>query len=143
MTDKHAPFAGFTIHEGPPREIAPGVIAGPGDLVGVNAAGRPVRIPWDAQLGYREPADDDPLWWLSFADASRPEGRKFLGAAIIQAPTFAAAITRSHVIGVNPGGEVASMGPIPAGHIAAEWRDRLLTKDEAAAVPPPSMRWDS
>ena len=38
---------------------------------------------------------------------------------------------------MNPGGEVASMGPIPPGMIGAEWRDRLLTRDEAESIPEP------
>jgi hypothetical protein len=96
-----------------------------------------MKLPLDAALGLTEPEPDDPLWWLSFCDPSRPEGSRFLGVAIVQAPTFAAAITRSHVTGVNPGGEVASMGPIPAECIAAEWRGRLLTREEAESVPEP------
>ena len=88
-------------------------------------------------LGLIEPSPGDPLFWLSFADPGRPEGTQFLGVAIIQGSTLAAAITRSHMLKVNPGGEIASMGPIDARYIAAEWRDRLLTKDEALAVPEP------
>lgn len=97
----------------------------------------PMRIPWDAELGRYEPAPDDPLFWLSFCDTGKPEGSQFLGVAIIQAPTFPAAITRSHVLNVNPGGQVASMGPIPAEYIGAEWRERLLTKPEAESIPEP------
>jgi hypothetical protein len=88
------------------------------------------QIPWDAELGLYAPAADDPLWWLSFADHGG-----FLGIAIVQAPTFPAAITRAHRLGVNPGGSVAG-AEIP-GHIAPEWCDRLLTKAEAEAVPEP------
>ena len=78
-----------------------------------------------------------PLWYLSFCDPDAPEGSQFLGVAIVEAPTFLAAVTRSHVLGCNPGGQVASMGPIPAEGIAEEWRDRLLSKDEACQVPSP------
>ena len=77
------------------------------------------------------------MWWLSFCDTGKPEGSQFLGVAIVQAPTLAAAVTRSHVQGVNPGGQVASMGPIPQEYIPGEWRDRLLSKDEAEAIPEP------
>ena len=94
-------------------------------------------LPWDAELGLYEPSPDDPLWWLSFADPDLPEGSQFLGVVILQAPTFPAAVTRSHVTGVNPGGEVAPMGPIPPGYIAPEWRGRLLTRAEAEAIPEP------
>lgn len=111
---------------------------GPGsDRLALNSAGRLMRIPWDAELGKYEPDPGDPLWWLSFCDPDAPEGSQFLGVAVVQAPTLPAAITRSHVLGVNPGGEVASMGPIPVGYIAGEWRDRLLTRDEAEAIPEP------
>jgi hypothetical protein len=86
-----------------------------------------------------------PLWWLSFCDPAkapapefqRPGGPSFLGAVITQAPTLAAAITRSHVLKVNPGGEIKIVGPIPAEFIAPEWRDRLLSADEIDALPEP------
>lgn len=94
-------------------------------------------LPWDAELGLYGPAPDDPLWWLSFADPDAPEGTQFLGVAIVQAPTFPAAVTRSHVLTVNPGGEVACMGPIPHEYVGPQWRDRLLTKAEAEAIPEP------
>ena len=105
------------------------------DRIGINSAGRIMRIPWDAELGTYEPAADDPLWWLSFADPDRPEGTQFLGAAIIQAPTFPAAITRSHRIGVNPGGEVMAAGPIPPDAYGPEFRDRLLSAQEIDDLP--------
>lgn len=88
-------------------------------------------MPPDAVLGLREPVEDDPLWWLSFCGAS------FLGAVITQAPTLAAAITRSHVLGVNPGGEIQALGPLPVTEIAAQWRDRLLSAAEIEAIPEP------
>ncbi len=94
-------------------------------------------VPLDALLGLLESDAADPLWWLSFADPGLPEGTQFLGVVILQAPTLAAAITRSHWLGVNPGGQIATAGPLPQEWIAAEWRDRLLTKAEAEAVPEP------
>jgi len=103
------------------------------------------NVPPDALLGYLPPEPSDPLWWLSFCDPAkapppelqRPGGPSFLGAVITQAPTLAAAITRSHLLKVNPGGEIATEGPIPAGFIAAEWRDRLLSAAEIEAIPEP------
>lgn len=103
------------------------------------------NIPLDAVLGYLEPEPDDPLWWLSFCDPDKapppeeqqPGGLSFLGAVITQAPTLAAAITRSHVLKVNPGGEIAIKGPIPARFIASEWRDRLLSATDIEAMPEP------
>lgn len=52
------------------------------------------------------------LFWLSFADASLPEGQQFLGAVIAEGETLEAVIIEAHVRGCNPGGEVASVGPI-------------------------------
>lgn len=106
---------------------------------------RKMSIPPDAILGCLEPGPDDPLWWLSFCDPAkvpprelqRPGGPSFLGAVITQAPTMAAAITRSHVLKVNPGGEIKILGPIEARFIAAEYRDRLLSADEIDAMPEP------
>lgn len=104
-----------------------------------------MNIPPDAVLGYLPPEPDAPLWWLSFCDPDktpppdqqRPGGKSFLGAVITQAPTLAAAITRSHLLKVNPGGEIAIKGPIPERFIAAEWRDRLLSAAEIEAIPEP------
>lgn len=99
----------------------------------------------NALAGYLPPDEGDPLWWLSFCDPDkapppelqRPGGPSFLGAVITQAPTMEAAITRSHLLKVNPGGEIKILGPIPAEHIAAEWRDRLLNAAEIDAIPEP------
>jgi hypothetical protein len=92
----------------------------------------------------------DSLWWLSFVDPDRsaPPGQQtpgeggFLGVAICEGDTLADAITRSHLLGVNPGGQVAARGPLPAWMIGPQWRDRLLSKDEALAVPEPAQRGD-
>jgi len=96
-----------------------------------------MELPADAALGLIEPEPADPLWWLSFCDTGSPQGDQFLGAVIVQAPTLPAAVTRSHVLGVNPGGQVAVLGPMPA-RIGPEWRDRLLSKAEAESVPEPA-----
>lgn len=103
------------------------------------------NVPLDAALGLLPPEPDDPLWWLSFCDPAlapppelqRPGGPSFLGAVITQAPTDLAAVTRSHMLGVNPGGEVKMIGPIPTEVIAPEWRDRLLSADEIDAMDEP------
>lgn len=114
-------------------------------VLGDQAATFGPHVPPDAELGLYDPEPEDPLWWLSFCDPDkapppelqRPGGPSFLGAVITQAPTCAAAITRSHVLKVNPGGEIAIKGPIPARFIAAEWRDRLLSAAEIGAIPEP------
>ena len=99
----------------------------------------------NALAGYLPPDESDPLWWLSFCDPDKapppelqqPGGPSFLGGVITQAPTMEAAITRSHLLGVNPSGEIKILGPIPAEYIAAEWRDRLLSAAEIDAMPEP------
>jgi hypothetical protein len=96
-------------------------------------------------LGRPGPDPDAPLWMLSFCDPDlappreqqRPGGPSYLGGAVVQAHTAGGAITRSHRLGINPGGEVAAAGPLPARYIAPEWRDRLLTADEVLAIPEP------
>lgn len=46
-------------------------------------------------------------WWLSFADSNKPKGEQFLGATIVKAGGPASAIRRTHVLNINPGGQVA------------------------------------
>ena len=67
-----------------------------------------------------EPRESD-LYWLSFADANLPEGKQFLGVAIIQADTLEEAIVKSWKMQVNPGGEVV-------GH-------RIYYRPEAREIP--------
>jgi hypothetical protein len=81
----------------------------------------------DARLGYFDPEPDDPLWRLSFRD----------GIVIVQAPTIAAAITRSHVLRVNPGGEVKVTYIGPSLYVDKRWRDRLLDAGEVEEIEGP------
>lgn len=78
-----------------------------------------------------QPRTGHRIFWLSFCDADLPEGSQFLGACIIDvtaaeadeaaidvllrfplaepdAEWLAAAIKKTHALGCNPGGEVAS-----------------------------------
>jgi hypothetical protein len=84
-----------------------------------------------------EAPQDAPLWWLSFADPDLPEGSQFLGVVIVQAATLEDAVTRSHLLGVNPGGGIQIAGPLPAHFFAEQWRDRLLSMAEAGSIPEP------
>ena len=69
-------------------------------------------------------------WWLSFA------GEKgFLGGILTRAQGFASAITKTHLLGINPGGECQGaeipdevIESSPYGH--ANFADRLLSKRE-------------
>lgn len=85
--------------------------------------------------------DDAPWWYLSFADPHRPSGQQFLGGVYVQgeeprppAPRPLDAVTVSHLIGANPGGEIEMLGPIPVSALRArvppEQRHRLLTHAE-------------
>ncbi|MGW5514637.1 hypothetical protein [Nocardia africana] len=82
-----------------------------------------------------DPTDISPtgLWWLSFVDdtKSRPYAEQvagaggFLGVCIVQADHFMAAITLSHKLGCNPGGQVKGYPTDAPPHPA--WMNRLLT----------------
>lgn len=69
------------------------------------------------------------LWWLSFADGSKPKGSTFLGVVIVEAYGFTDAIQKSHDLGINPGGEVQGFLVPSDGHPVA-LHNRLLQRDE-------------
>jgi hypothetical protein len=71
-------------------------------------------------------------WYLSFVDVERGG---FLGACIVEAFGVATALEEANRLGINPGGEVASVQIPPAGAaICAQYRDRLLSKAELEAM---------
>ena len=47
------------------------------------------------------------LYWLSFVDPARTVGHRFLGACLVEAASMEGAVFVSHMLGVNPGGEIA------------------------------------
>lgn len=67
--------------------------------------------------------------WLSFCDANRPDGEQFLGAIVTEAPSVVTAVLKTHLLKINPGGEILTVGPFDA-DIGGEWLDRLLTREE-------------
>lgn len=102
-------------------------------------------------------------FYLSFADGSLPKGQQFLGGCYVKVPEdpatllladlkarelrgsldepvereavlLAAAISESQRLGINPGGEVQSIGPIPEQvmdeNVPTHLRERLLTREE-------------
>jgi hypothetical protein len=78
-------------------------------------------------------ADEIPWFWLSFADGSLPEGQQFLGVAIVCGWTIQEAVTRSHLLHVNPGGEI-SFAQIPPEHVPGpEFRHVLMDYAELAS----------
>ncbi len=80
------------------------------------------------------------LFWLSFADATLPKGKQFLGACIVPGgdtgdlrTDLAMAIKEAWRLGCNPGGQVAHqrVPPTVAPHIGPQWLGRLLTREDA------------
>lgn len=77
------------------------------------------------------------IWWLSFADEHKPRGSQFLGVVIIHANDFIEAITESHMLNINPGGQCQGMliaRPDAINLIDEGWKGRLLDKDECEAL---------
>ncbi len=88
-----------------------------------------------AEVLFEEAMAPEPgLWWLSFADPDLPTGTQFLGALVIEAPGYMAAITLASMAGLNPGGEVQGIGPIPVAAIEPRWHNRLLTRAEVDEI---------
>ena len=66
---------------------------------------------------------------LSFAD---PENRgHFLGACIVDVPSFLEAIQKCWDLGINPGGEIRAYRFPPTHPFPPGSKDRLLTREEA------------
>ena len=89
-------------------------------------------------------------WWLSFVDPDRrPVGDRFLGALVIRGDEDQSlenkmqVIQRSHMLGLNPGGEVAFYCIPKEYHerIPSDWIEtRLITKTECMEL---ERRWSS
>lgn len=89
-----------------------------------------------AEVAEETTVPDGGWWYFSFADATLPKGSQFLGACYVRGGHLPDAITRSHLLGINPGGEIASFGPLPeniADAIPVHWQERLMNRDEVAA----------
>ncbi len=75
------------------------------------------------------------LVWLSFADESG-----WLGGCIVEAQSLAAAVTKTHLLGINPGGEIQLVEfDIADAAIPDAWPIDCLCHDKSAmeAMPPP------
>lgn len=88
-----------------------------------------------ARASLEDPAAERVWWWLSFVDEDRPEGQRFLGVAIVDAPDVPGAFAgRAWDLGCNPGGQIAAAGPFSQEDIKelvpASYRRRLLTSRE-------------
>jgi hypothetical protein len=79
-------------------------------------------------------------YWLSFVNNERPKGDRFVGALLIEAPSFDLAIVRSLMDGLNPGGDVEGFAVAPEyeGRVAILREEgmtyRLLSKAEALSI---------
>ena len=77
-----------------------------------------------------EAAEPLAWWWLSFCDPDRPKG-EFLGACLVKANGPLSGTLAAHALGINPGGEVLALGPVPLEAPMREgWAERLLTRAE-------------
>jgi hypothetical protein len=83
----------------------------------------------------------EPWWWLSFADGDLPKGQQFLGACIVRGtepimghPRPTDPVPEAWRQGCNPGGEVAMHRVPDDREPPAEWCNRLLTREECAAL---------
>ena len=76
-------------------------------------------------------------WWCSFCDPRRPRGEQFLGLCIVEAVDEITAVTKTHALGINPGGEVAFMDireDVAARLSFALPMDCFIPRDEALAL---------
>ena len=70
------------------------------------------------------------LFFLSFADGTRPSENQFLGAAFVYAASQIDAVREAHRLGCNPGGEVL-MADVAAGvDVPPRLVGRLLSREE-------------
>ena len=88
-----------------------------------------------AETEHISPPGDSNLWCLSFCDTDLPKGKQFLGVIITDAAYLTDASTKTHALGINPGGQVRCTGPIPAEWIEQIYWNRLLTREEAWSIP--------
>jgi len=88
---------------------------------------------FEEKLAEELKAGDLGLWWLSFADGTKPVGQQFLGVVILEAYGFTDAIARSHAMDLNPGGEVRGFRVDPAEH-PLHLRNRLLQRHELVDI---------
>lgn len=89
------------------------------------------------RLIFREKPEYGSWFYLSFCDTTKPAGTQFLGGIYVKGWEIGEALTRSHLLGINPGGEVQFVGPLPHSKLVEmvreEDRERLLTKEEVTA----------
>jgi hypothetical protein len=74
-------------------------------------------------------------FWLAFV-AAGGEPARYLGHAIFEAADMDATVARARALGLHPGADlrVYRVNDEDAGHIPAQWRNRPLSGEEAAAL---------
>nr|ABU51093.1 BpiB02 [uncultured organism Bio4] len=82
----------------------------------------------DDQQLESDPSAPLQLFYMSFADGSKPKGQQFLGGLFIQAKSFTGAIRASHQQGLNPGGEVQAA--VVQRPVESKWIGRLMSRAE-------------
>jgi hypothetical protein len=71
------------------------------------------------------------FFWLSFCDPKKPDDG-FLGACVVEADSFPAAVKKAWRLGINPGGEVLAFDvtPFDGYRLNDRWLNRLLNREE-------------
>lgn len=72
-------------------------------------------------------------YWLSFSEPRPPQGRGFLGVAIVAATSFPLAIETARFLSINPGGEVRGHLLMPDQAIPPDKLNRLIGREELEA----------
>jgi hypothetical protein len=93
----------------------------------MKAAERRRRL--EAKIAEEHTTPRSAWYWMSFVDPDRPAGDRFLGVAIVWADGPVTAVSKTHELDINPGGEVAIVRLPEAPPLG--YTDRLL--DTAAA----------
>lgn len=74
-------------------------------------------------------------WFLSFTDDARPVGDRHLGTCFVKAANAVRAIEAAHETGLNPGGEILIVGPVPEADVpAVQPRWALMSRAEIEAL---------
>ena len=72
------------------------------------------------------------IWWLSFCDDSLPQGSQFIGVCIVAGKDFLNAVKNTHLLKINPGGEVAGVEiPEKFIHAISPYKNKLLSVAES------------
>jgi hypothetical protein len=76
------------------------------------------------------------LWWLAYADQTRPIGEQFQGAAIVEGQSLDHAKKNARALGITLRGQVQGIVIPKEAHslIPPIWRNRALTREECSEL---------